>query len=150
MGGSIAQACYGPPKHGAGHAESDATCPELSDPARSMLGQQQEAWLFDGLAKSQARWNAIGQDVLMAHFARTDADKITGSWTDDWNGLPRDTRPAIPAHTQNPGIKSRSVRLCGVDCVNLVGSRGAPSRSSIAGRTDAPRASPKSRPSSSA
>ena len=81
-------ACYGPPKHGPGHAESDATCPELSDPARSMLGQQQEAWLFDGLAKSQARWNVIGQDVLMAHFARTDADKITGSWTDDWNGYP--------------------------------------------------------------
>ena len=82
------QACYSPPKHGGGHAESDATCPELSDPARSMIGQRQEAWLFDGLAKSQARWNVIGQDVLMAHFARTDADKITGSWTDDWNGYP--------------------------------------------------------------
>jgi alkaline phosphatase D len=53
-----------------------------------MIGQQQEGWLFDGLAKSQARWNVIGQDVLMAHFDRLDADKIIGSYTDDWNGYP--------------------------------------------------------------
>jgi alkaline phosphatase D len=82
------QACYGPPKHGRGHAESDETCRELSDPARSMIGLEQERWLFDGLAHSQARWNVIGQDVLMAYFQRTDADGITGSWTDDWNGFP--------------------------------------------------------------
>jgi alkaline phosphatase D len=82
------QACYGPPKHGRGHAESEATCAELSDASRSMIGLQQESWLFDGLGRSQARWNVIGQDVLMAHFGRTDADGITGSWTDDWNGYP--------------------------------------------------------------
>jgi alkaline phosphatase D len=82
------QACYSPPKHGRGHSETDATCPALSDPARSMIGQQQETWLLDGLAKSQARWNVIGQGVLMAHFARIDADKVIGSYTDDWNGYP--------------------------------------------------------------
>jgi alkaline phosphatase D len=53
-----------------------------------MLGLAQERWLFDGLARSQARWNVIGQDVLMAHFQRADADGIVGSWTDDWNGFP--------------------------------------------------------------
>jgi alkaline phosphatase D len=82
------QACYGPPNHGNGHIESDETCPELSEPSRSILGRQQERWLFDGLARSQARWNVIGQDVLMAFFQRANGDGITGAWTDDWNGFP--------------------------------------------------------------
>jgi alkaline phosphatase D len=82
------QACYRPPDHGNGHGESIASCPELADPARSMIGLQQEAWLFDGLARSPALWNVIGQDVLMAHFHRKGADGIEGSWTDDWNGFP--------------------------------------------------------------
>jgi alkaline phosphatase D len=82
------QACYGPPNHGYGYLVSEAICPELSDSARSMLGLQQEQWLFDGLARSQTRWNVIGQDVLMAHFQRADANGIASSWTDDWNGFP--------------------------------------------------------------
>lgn len=81
------QACYGPPNHGGGHAETNASCPELADPARSMIGFQQEAWLFDGLAHSPARWNVIGQDVLMAQFQRKGADGV-GFWSDDWNGFP--------------------------------------------------------------
>ena len=67
-----------------------------------MIGHQQEAWLFDGLAKSHARWNVIGQDVLMAYFARIDADKIIGSYTDDWNGY-----PASRARSRRPGARLR-------------------------------------------
>jgi len=81
------QACYGPPNHGGGHAETNASCAELADPDRSMIGFQQEAWLFDGLAHSPARWNVIGQDVLMAQFQRKGADGV-GFWSDDWNGFP--------------------------------------------------------------
>jgi alkaline phosphatase D len=97
------QACYGPPKRGNGHIESDATCPVLSDPSRSMIGVQQEQWLFDGLARSQARWNIIGQDVLMAFFQRTNADGITGAWTDDWNGFPA-SRARLLQHIHNARV----------------------------------------------
>ena len=47
-----------------------------------------------------------------------------------------------------PGVHGLP-HLCS-DCANSAGSRAAPSRSSIAGRRDAPSASPRSRPSSSA
>jgi alkaline phosphatase D len=82
------EACYGPPHKGGGHLETAASCPELIDPARSMIGLAQEQWLFDGLARSPARWNVIGQDVLMAQLRRTDRDGTKGFSTDDWNGYP--------------------------------------------------------------
>ena len=43
-------------------------CPEASDPARSMIGAQQERWLFDELGKSKARWNVIAQQTVFARF----------------------------------------------------------------------------------
>jgi alkaline phosphatase D len=85
------EACYGDPKKkqgdgGGGHLETTTACPELMDPSRSMIGMAQEAWLFDGLATSKARWNVIANDVLMARLAQGDQG---GYWTDDWDGYPR-------------------------------------------------------------
>jgi alkaline phosphatase D len=82
------EACYGPPNKGGGHLENAETCPELIDPARSMIGPAQERWLFDGLARSQSRWNVIAQDVLMAQLRETDLEGTQGFWTDNWNGYP--------------------------------------------------------------
>ena len=36
------------------------SCPELSDPARTMLGQDQERWLTGGFRRTGATWNVIG------------------------------------------------------------------------------------------
>ena len=82
------EACYGPPDRGRGHLLRDATCTERRDPTRSLLGPEQEAWLFDGLARSTARWNILGQDVLMAEFRQTQTDGTAAFWSDDWNGYP--------------------------------------------------------------
>ncbi len=81
-------ACYGPPAKGKGHVETVAACAELVDASRSMIGLAQERWLFDGLARSAARWNVIGQDVLMAQLKRRTPAGDFGFWTDDWNGYP--------------------------------------------------------------
>lgn len=43
-------------------------CPAVLDPARTMLGDQQENWLFNGLARSRARWNVIAQQVPIARL----------------------------------------------------------------------------------
>lgn len=40
-------------------------CAEASDPAGTILGETQRRWLFDGLQKSTARWNAIAQQVAI-------------------------------------------------------------------------------------
>ena len=47
------EACALVPGYGGGHFETDASCPERRDPGRSILGAAQEAWLFDGLARSR-------------------------------------------------------------------------------------------------
>jgi alkaline phosphatase D len=41
-------------------------CPEASDPARSMIGAEQEAWLLRELEQSKARWNVIAQQTIFA------------------------------------------------------------------------------------
>ena len=43
-------------------------CPEALDPARTMLGAEQERWLFENLATARARWTVLGQQVYS--FAR--------------------------------------------------------------------------------
>ncbi|MFI5400837.1 MAG: alkaline phosphatase D family protein [SAR324 cluster bacterium] len=82
------QACYGPPHKGGGHLETDASCPELRDEARSMLGEAQEAWLSGGLARSQARWNVLAQGVMMAQLRQRLPDGSFAYWTDRWDGYP--------------------------------------------------------------
>ena len=99
-------ACYGPPDKGRAHLETNASCPERLDATRSMLGAQQEAWLFDGFGRSQARWNVLAGDVMISQFKQRTAAGETGFWTDDWNGYPaaraglvnriRDTRLSNP------------------------------------------------------
>ncbi|MFI5401274.1 MAG: alkaline phosphatase D family protein [SAR324 cluster bacterium] len=82
------EACYGPPKKGGGHLESDAACPERLDEARSMLGTAQEAWLSEGLARSRARWNVLGQGVMMAQLRQRLGGGSFAYWTDRWDGYP--------------------------------------------------------------
>ncbi|HEY6740438.1 MAG TPA: alkaline phosphatase D family protein [Actinopolymorphaceae bacterium] len=43
-------------------------CPERLDPARTVLGFDQEAWLLDGFARSRARWNVLAQQLMMAQL----------------------------------------------------------------------------------
>jgi alkaline phosphatase D len=81
------EACYGPPNKGGGHLETNASCPERLAPGRTMMGFDQEAWLYSALAHSKTQWNFIAQDVLMAQL-RKKLDGIDAFWTDDWNGYP--------------------------------------------------------------
>ena len=78
------QAC---PRPGRGGSNVVSDCEELSDPARTMLGSAQEAWLDDTLSRSRARWTVLGQQTLFAGF---DLDPGPGTryWTDGWSGYP--------------------------------------------------------------
>jgi len=45
----------------------DPSCKaEVEDPARTMLGAEQERWLDDALAASGARWNVLAQSIAVA------------------------------------------------------------------------------------
>ncbi len=60
-------------------------CPEALDPGRSILGREQEKWLFDHLADVRARWTVLGQQVPT--FARDFGPDAAGRlWMDKWDG----------------------------------------------------------------
>ncbi|HEY2207378.1 MAG TPA: alkaline phosphatase D family protein [Pseudonocardia sp.] len=50
---------------------SGADCPARGDPARSLMGTEQEAWLADGFARSTARWDLLGQQVMFSQLDLT-------------------------------------------------------------------------------
>lgn len=65
-------------------------CAEADDPARTMLGAEQERWLFDRLAKARAKWTVLGQQVPT--FARDLAGSNPGGRfsMDKWDGYTAD------------------------------------------------------------
>jgi alkaline phosphatase D len=81
----MAQACS-PPGRGGSRTVSDA-CVERLDPARSMLGAEQEAWLARSMQDSRARWNVVAQQTLIGP-ARSSPEPAAGWWTDGWDGYP--------------------------------------------------------------
>jgi alkaline phosphatase D len=78
------QPCALPGRGGATLVEE---CAARLDPRLTMLGDAQERWLADGLDRSLARWNLIGQQTLMAQLDRKPGPGQQ-LWTDGWDGYP--------------------------------------------------------------
>jgi alkaline phosphatase D len=79
-----------PPGRGGSTSVLRSACAELRDPARTMLGSEQEAWLASGFASSAARWNIIAQQTLMAQSSQVPVVQPDDGrfWTDGWDGYP--------------------------------------------------------------
>ncbi|MFI6673780.1 alkaline phosphatase D family protein [Kribbella sp. NPDC050470] len=60
-------------------------CDDRFDPARTMLGAEQEKWLLDGLGRSHARWNVLGNQIF-AFEADHDAGESERYGMDTWDG----------------------------------------------------------------
>lgn len=80
----VQQACPPLPRLRGAGSTTPADCPELLDPARSLLGPEQEQWLADGWSLDR-RWNLVCQQTLMTRW-HTRADGRVSS--DGWNGYP--------------------------------------------------------------
>jgi alkaline phosphatase D len=63
---------------------SPANCPAARDPARSILGAEQEKWLFDNLRAARATWTVIAQQVPT--YVRDATTNPTGLQMDKWDG----------------------------------------------------------------
>ncbi|MBI1238745.1 MAG: alkaline phosphatase [Alphaproteobacteria bacterium] len=59
-------------------------CEELYDPARTMLGAEQETWLSYGLGRASAQWNVIAQSVMFCDVEFGGGARAT----DFWSGYP--------------------------------------------------------------
>jgi alkaline phosphatase D len=58
----------------------------INDPNRTLLGAEQESWLFrqlSGSASRNVRWRLIGQQTMMAQLLNTDGTPFN---TDQWDG----------------------------------------------------------------
>jgi alkaline phosphatase D len=62
----------------------------FADPSRTLLGTEQEAWLFSKLQTSTARWKFLGQGVMFAQLKLQGAPNAAGGGvflnTDQWDG----------------------------------------------------------------
>jgi alkaline phosphatase D len=99
------QACPRPGRGGS-NTVALAQCPALADPARSLLGAEQEAWLADGWDLERP-WNLLAQQTLMARMTWLDP-AIGGGvyWTDGWDGYPAARKRLLStvAAKQVPGV----------------------------------------------
>jgi alkaline phosphatase D len=102
------------------------TCPERTDKRRTILGDTQRRWLLDGLDRSQARWNVLAQQVVMA-----DLDVHPGpgrSWgSDAWDGYVGDRDRILrflwERRPANPVVLSGDVHSYFVNDLHLPGPR---------------------------
>lgn len=61
--------------------------PDVYATDRTMLGDRQEKWLFDGLSGSNTRWNLIAQQVLLLNLTVTrPGDSELMASMDQWSG----------------------------------------------------------------
>ncbi len=74
---------------GSGRAKLVPDCPERRDPARSLLGPAQEAWLLQTLGRSRAHWNLLTQQSLFGEMNVGDPAAPQSVWNSDgWDGAP--------------------------------------------------------------
>lgn len=58
---------------------------DRDDPTRTMLGERQEGWLLDGLARSRTTWDVLGNQIFVMQADHTDGPDVRYS-TDTWDG----------------------------------------------------------------
>lgn len=67
-----------------------------SDPDRTILGDEQEEWLLDGLDSSSSRWNVLAnQTVFAARDTDLDPDEVDFGGGDKWDGYRADRQTLL-------------------------------------------------------
>lgn len=87
-----------------------ALCADALAPERTLLGDAQERWLAEGLTASQAGWQVIAQQVMVAPFVATVRDEEVRSM-DQWSGYPAAQRRLV--QTLGERAPGRAVVLTG-------------------------------------
>jgi alkaline phosphatase D len=82
-----------------------AACEEVADPQAQILGLEQERWLFDGLARSDAAWNLLAQQVpvMRRDLAPVGVDGVQISM-DKWDAYPA-ARDRLFRHVEQADVK---------------------------------------------
>ena len=73
------------------------SCPDLEAADRTMLGFEQERWMYEGFRNPHAKWNIIAQQLLVAPLDQTTTDNQWGRFTEGWSGYGANRRRMIAA-----------------------------------------------------
>jgi alkaline phosphatase D len=68
---------------GGAELSTEPACPDALDPARTMLGAGQEAWVTEALGASRAAWAAIGQQTVVTDLRLPNGGILN---YDQWDG----------------------------------------------------------------
>ena len=63
-----------------------ANCREALEPHRTMLGDTQERWLYDGFNNIRTRWTVLGQQVMVMRCDRDPDPHVFAANMDKWDG----------------------------------------------------------------
>jgi alkaline phosphatase D len=85
----------------------NSDCPQRSDPTRTITGAEQEKWLLDGLARSRARWDLLGQQVFFSQVDLTPGPG-RGFNPDAWDGY-TGSRDRIVAGLRGSAVRNAVV-----------------------------------------
>jgi alkaline phosphatase D len=64
-----------------------ASCPELQDASRSILGARQERFLNDGFMRSPTKWTVLAQPTLFSTLIQENSRGEPTAFTDGWSGF---------------------------------------------------------------
>jgi alkaline phosphatase D len=94
---------------------SKTGCDERLDPSRTMLGAEQEAWLFNNLASASGRWTVLAQQVPIYQRDFIKAAPAGQFSMDKWDAYPvardRLQRKLVETRAPNPIALSGDVHL---------------------------------------
>jgi alkaline phosphatase D len=94
-------------------------CEAATGEERTMLGDEQETWLGEALAASEARWNVVAQQTIVAHvpLAGEGAGEIVN--LDQWDGYPAARRRLADQlrGVRNPVVITGDIHLGGAGVI---------------------------------
>ncbi len=83
-----------------------APCAEVDRPEQHMLGAAQEAWLHDRLARTDATWKVLAQQVPV--MRRDIGTERLGISMDKWDAYPK-ARDRLTRHIHEAGVKNVAI-----------------------------------------
>jgi len=93
------------------YTDFDAYLADLNDPSRQMLGRDQLAWLDAQVAASGARWQVLGQQVLMGRMEHAEC-VVKGEFSMEELQTLRELQRAVPERltaAQNAALAARTL-----------------------------------------
>ena len=82
-----------------------ANCREALDPNRTMLGQSQEQWVYQGFNRTNTKWSLLAQQVPIMQINYDPDTKVFSPDLDKWDGAPA-ARDRLCAAIEGSNLKN--------------------------------------------